>query len=78
MKEPTIPKRLTVEALRKWLDDYEATWTETDIEYLGEFKDIPIRVFNDTADGGGVTDSQPMYDGGLGIILLPVKYIKDE
>lgn len=71
MKTPELPEHLNVETLRKWLDDYEATWTEQDKEYMGEFKHTPIRALVDIKDGGGIADGAIYEHAGLGFVIVP-------
>ena len=62
-----VPKYLTVNSLRKYLDDMEKSWTKQDEKFLGEFGLHPIRV---EYKSGGIGDAQLIYDGGLGFIFL--------
>jgi len=71
MKTPKYPEYLTVETLRKWFDDYEATWTEQDIKYMGEFKYTPIRAIVDKEDGGGIANGKIYEHPGLGFVIIP-------
>lgn len=72
---------LTVKKLREYLDEMEASYTDDDVKYLGEFEYQRIHVLHDSSVGGGVGDSQIIFDGGLDFILLPKDHdeaIKEE
>ena len=69
---------LTVKTLREWLDQQEATWTETDDLYLGTFDSQVILVdyYRRKEDGGelqynGVGPSEIAACYELGILISP-------
>ena len=70
MKLPDAPKHLSVGTLRKYLDDIEATWTETDEEFLGKFEHTPINCWPDIK---GVCSAKIVYDSGLDFIIMEKK-----
>ena len=63
------PAVLTVKSLRKYLDDMEATWTDMDKEYMGEFEHHKINI--EFPHNSGIGPAKIYYDGGLDFIVLP-------
>lgn len=67
---------LTVQSLRKYLDELETDWTEEDSKYLGDFEAQPIKteIFEENGRGSfaykGIGDVKvkPAYE--LGIIIM--------
>ena len=68
----TIPKPevLTVESLRKLLNDMENVWSKQDVRYLGEFEK---QLFN-CPHYNGIGPAKVDFSGGFGFVILP----KDE
>ena len=64
------PEMLTVKSLRKYLDDMEASWTEMDKRYLGEFENHKINTIF-PAPTHGIGPAKIIFDGGLDFIILP-------
>lgn len=66
-------KITTIKALREYLIETEALWTEEDRHFLGEFEDQEVRVPYFSLDGKscfqGYDVADIHYDSGLGFIV---------
>lgn len=71
MIEIKAPKQLTVGTLRKYLDDWEATWTDKDEEIMGKFEDHKINCFYPS---GGIGLATITYDAGLDFVIMDRRY----
>lgn len=67
MDGPKSPEFLTVGALRKYLDEWEASWTELDTEVMGRFEDTFINCW---PSDKGICKAMITYDGGLDFIIM--------
>lgn len=67
------PELLTVETLRKYLDDMEELWNDKDVQYLGEFKRQRINIMHTEQPNVGIGPAKIVYDGCLDFIILPGK-----
>lgn len=65
---------VTIKVLEDYIAKLRTSWTKKDEHYLGKIEDHPILVqFPDT---GAIGFSKLIYDGALGIILVPSNYGK--